>query len=85
LIFFPKMIAFWNVALCSLVDISEEITASIISAMEAITSSETSINIYQTACRNIPEGSRLHTRRENVKSHIFFSILRDRQFKGDCG
>jgi hypothetical protein len=38
--------------------------------MAAISSSETSINIYQTSLRNIPEDSDLHTcGRENLKSH----------------
>jgi hypothetical protein len=38
--------------------------------MEAVsTSSETSVNVYQTSRRNIPQDSHLHTRsRENVKS-----------------
>jgi hypothetical protein len=39
--------------------------------MEAVSTSETSVNFYQTILRNIPEDSRLHTRRrENLKSHI---------------
>jgi hypothetical protein len=38
--------------------------------MEAVSTSETSVNFYQTARRNIPEDSHLHTRRrENLKSH----------------
>jgi hypothetical protein len=37
--------------------------------MEAITSSKTSVNFYQTTCHNIPEDSHLHTRRrENLKT-----------------
>jgi membrane-bound lytic murein transglycosylase MltF len=41
--------------------------------MEAVRSSETSVNFYQTTRRNIPEDSHLHTRRrENLKSHYYF-------------
>jgi hypothetical protein len=44
-----------------LTDVSEELTTSIIRAMmEAVSSSETSVSIYQTAWRNIPEDSNLH-------------------------
>jgi hypothetical protein len=40
--------------------------------MEAASTFETSTNFYQTACRNIPEDSHLHTcRRENLKSHQY--------------
>jgi hypothetical protein len=36
--------------------------------MEAVSTSEMSVNFYQTTRRNIPEDSRLHTRRrENLK------------------
>jgi hypothetical protein len=39
--------------------------------MEAASTSETSVNLYQTTWRNNPEGSHLHTRRhENLKSHM---------------
>jgi hypothetical protein len=39
--------------------------------MEAVSTYETSVNFYQTAQRNIPEDSHLHTRRrENLKSHL---------------
>jgi hypothetical protein len=38
--------------------------------MEAVSTPETSVNIYQTTRRNIPEDSHFHTRRrENLKSH----------------
>jgi hypothetical protein len=37
--------------------------------IEAVRTSETTVNIYQTTLRNIPEDSHLHTRRcENLKS-----------------
>jgi hypothetical protein len=39
--------------------------------MEAVSSSETLVSIYQTSWFNIPEDSHLHTRRrENLKSHL---------------
>jgi hypothetical protein len=48
------MTAFWDIALM----------------MEAVSTSETSVNFYETTRRNIPEGCHLHTRRrENLKSH----------------
>jgi hypothetical protein len=38
--------------------------------MEAASTSETSVNFYQSTRRNNPKGSLLHTRRrENLKSH----------------
>jgi hypothetical protein len=38
--------------------------------MEAVSTSETSVNFYVTTRRNIPEDNHLHTRRrENLKSH----------------
>jgi hypothetical protein len=38
--------------------------------MEAVRTSETSVNIYLTTRQYIPEYSKLHTRRrENMKSH----------------
>jgi hypothetical protein len=38
--------------------------------MEAVSTSETSVNSNQTIQRNIPEDSHLHTRRpENLKPH----------------
>jgi hypothetical protein len=44
------------------------LAASIIRAMST---SETSVNLYQTTRRNIPEDSHLHTRRrENLKSQF---------------
>jgi hypothetical protein len=38
--------------------------------MEAASTSETSVNFYQTTWRNNPEDSHIHTRRrENLKSY----------------
>jgi hypothetical protein len=58
--------------------VSEVRTASIMRAMivslkmEAVRTSETSVNIYLTTWQYIPEDSELHTRRrENLKSHKF--------------
>jgi hypothetical protein len=60
------------------------LAASIIIAlmMEAASTSETSVNVYQTTRRNNPGDSHLHTRRrENLKSrqktklHLQFSTL----------
>jgi hypothetical protein len=66
-----KMTVFWVGAPCSLVDISEVLSASIIALiMEAVRTSETSVNFYQTTRRYNPEDSRLHTRRrEKLKSN----------------
>jgi hypothetical protein len=61
------MTVFWDVAPCSLVetdDVSEVITASIIALMmEAVNTSETSVNFYHTSRINGPEDGHLHTRR----------------------
>jgi hypothetical protein len=41
--------------------------------MEAVSTSETSVNFYHTTRRKIPEDSHLHIhRRENQKSHQQF-------------
>jgi hypothetical protein len=54
-----KMAVFWIVTSCSLM-------------MEAASTSETSVNFYQTTRRYNREDSHLHTRRrENLKSHNF--------------
>jgi hypothetical protein len=42
--------------------------------IEAVRSSQKSVSIYQITLRNIPEDNHLHTRRENLKSHILFSF-----------
>jgi hypothetical protein len=60
-----------------LTDVSEVLAASIIRAtsplmIETAGTSETSVNLYQTARRNNPVDSHLHTRRrENLKSHPY--------------
>jgi hypothetical protein len=64
---------FWIAAPCSLAEVYRRIRgacALIALMMEAARTSETSVNFYQTARRNNPEDSCLHTRRrENLKSH----------------
>jgi hypothetical protein len=47
--------------------------------MEAVNTSETSVNFYETTRRNIPEDSHLHIRhRENIKSHkMFLGLFKD--------
>jgi mannose/fructose-specific phosphotransferase system component IIA len=56
-------------------DVSEELVAAIniTLIMDAVSTSKTSVNFYQTTRRNIAEDSHLHTcRRENLKSHLEF-------------
>jgi hypothetical protein len=44
--------------------------------MVAASTSETSVNFYQTTRRNIPEGSHFYTRRrENLKSHHIVHLV----------
>jgi hypothetical protein len=53
-------------------DVSVVLTAANIRAMmmEAVSTSQTSVNLYEITRRNNPEDSRLHNRRrENLKSH----------------
>jgi hypothetical protein len=57
-----KMAVFWVLAPCSVM-------------AEAASTSETSVNLYQTTRRNNPEESYLHTRRrDNLKSHYVFML-----------
>jgi hypothetical protein len=37
---------------------------------EAVSTSETSVSIYQTTRRNTTEDSHIHARRENLKTHL---------------
>jgi hypothetical protein len=49
--------------------------AMIAMMMEAVGTSETSVNLYETTWRNIPEGYHLHTVcRETMKSHVVIQI-----------
>jgi hypothetical protein len=54
-----KMSVFWVVAPCRLVDVSEVLTASIIALMLPDSTTDTSVNFYQTTRRNSPEDSHL--------------------------
>jgi hypothetical protein len=70
-----KITAFWDIVPCSieqLTSVSEVLTASIFTLMmEAVNTSEMSVNLYETTQRNIPEGCDLHTcHHENLKSHF---------------
>jgi hypothetical protein len=52
-------------------DVSEVRAGSIIRAMEALRTSETSVDIQLRTLQYIPEDFELHTRRrENLKSHV---------------
>jgi hypothetical protein len=49
-------------------DVSDVTDASIVLTNKAANTSETSVNIYQSTWRNIPEDSHLHIRRfDNLK------------------
>jgi hypothetical protein len=52
-----KMAVFWVVVPCSLVETDRRFRAMI---MEAVSTSEMSVNFYKTARRNFPEDSHLH-------------------------
>jgi hypothetical protein len=57
------MTAFWDLAPCSLAEVSIIIRAiNIALMMVAVSTSKTSVNFYQTTRRKIPEDSHLHTR-----------------------
>jgi hypothetical protein len=69
-----KMTVFWDVATCSLVEVYRRFRGAycdIALMMEAESTSETSVNFYQTTRRNNPEDSHLHTHRreKNLKYH----------------
>jgi hypothetical protein len=76
-----KMIVFWVIALCSLVDVywcfrgacylQQGSSPGWWALMEAGSTSEMSINFYQTTRRNNPEDSHFYTcHRDNLKSHL---------------
>jgi hypothetical protein len=66
-------------------NVSEVLFASIIKArslisliMESLSTSETSVNFYETTRRNIPEDRHFHAlRRENPKSHSIMIICNE--------
>jgi hypothetical protein len=54
-----KMAVFWVVAPCSLVEVYRRFRGAYYLMMEAVSTSETSVNIYQITRLNIPEDSHL--------------------------
>jgi hypothetical protein len=76
------MTAFWDIAPCSIVEVDRRFRASyflhhrfIDLMMEAVCTSETSVNLYEATRHSIPEGCHIHIRRrENLKSHSQLSI-----------
>jgi hypothetical protein len=64
-----KMAAFWDIAPCSLVEVYRRFIALI----EIASTSETSVNFYQTTWRNIPEDSH-HLNKRSIL--ILSSLLR---------
>jgi hypothetical protein len=80
------MTIFWDIAPCSLVETDRRFRGAYClhyqndEMMEAVRTSQKTINFYQTTRRNIPEDSHIHTRRrENLKFHqdfiIYYSIF----------
>jgi hypothetical protein len=72
-----KTAVFWIVAPCRLIEVYGRFRGAYCRAMmeaalmmKTVSTSETSVNFYQTTRRNNSEDSHLHTRRrENLKSH----------------
>jgi hypothetical protein len=54
-----NMTTFWDIAPCSLVEVDRRFRGAI-TLMEAVCTSETSINFYETTRRNILEGCHLY-------------------------
>jgi hypothetical protein len=54
-----KMTVFWDIAACSLVEIDRRFRGDFCLGlmMDAVSTSEKSVNFYETARRNIPEDS----------------------------
>jgi hypothetical protein len=75
-----KMTVFWYVAPCSLLEIDRRFRGAycfhhqgdkIALMIEAVNTSKTLANLYETTRCNIPEDGNFHTRRhENLKSHL---------------
>jgi hypothetical protein len=69
---------FWDVAPCSLVEgkVSKVLTDFFIMLMKTVSTSETSVNLYHSTRRSIPEDSCLHARRrENLIPHYIKTWL----------
>jgi len=76
-----KFRVFWDVAPCSHVEVDRRFRGAYCLhhqgalMMEAVRTSETSVNFNLTTRRYIPEDSKLHTRRrENFKTHNFLTL-----------
>jgi hypothetical protein len=78
------MTVFWDFAPCSLVEsllsfqrcLLPPSSRRLIALMMEASTSETSVNFYQTTRRNISEVRHLHTRRrENPKSHPVINLF----------
>jgi hypothetical protein len=64
------MTVFWDFEPCSVVGIDRLLRGSVVLTSEAVSTSETSVTIYETTRRSIPEDSHLHTRdHENLIPH----------------
>jgi hypothetical protein len=77
-----KMTVFWDVAPCSLVKVFLRFIDACCLIIKAASTSETSVNFYQTTRRNTPENTHLHT--HNMKfsitirtTHLSIVLLRD--------
>jgi hypothetical protein len=55
-----KIAVFWDTAPCRAIALM----------MEAVNTSETSVNVYKTTRRNSPQDSHLRRRHENLKYHV---------------
>jgi hypothetical protein len=78
-----KMAVFWVVAPCSLLEVYRRFSGAcrlhhqvlIALMIEAASTSETSVKLYQPTRHNNPEDSQLHTgRRENLKSYVLKKV-----------
>jgi hypothetical protein len=85
-----KMIVFWVVAPCSLVEVYRRFQMCLLSPsyphiippiravvlmMEAVCTSKTSVNFYQTTRRYNPEDSHLHTEHEWLYKWVYLIYL----------
>jgi hypothetical protein len=71
-----KFRVFWDVVPCSHVEVDRLFGGAIALMMEALHTSETSVNFNVTTRRYIAEDSKLRTRRrKNLKSHTVMNLL----------
>jgi hypothetical protein len=71
------MTVFWDVAPCVLVESYRRFRGAIraIALMEAVSTSETSVNFYEAKRLNNPEDSHLHTRRREILKPQLLSLI----------